>query len=154
MTCYFEDIEVGMTFDTHRAVISADEVVDFASKWDPQPFHTDRQAGANSLFGRMTACGLHTLSASFRLCVDTGVFTPSGVAGLELEKVLFLAPVFPGDEIQVRFRVVTKRSSRSRTSVGIVVWDLETRNQADDLVLTMRFVNMLKKRNVSRQIAD
>src|SRR5262249_6014002 len=86
MSHYFEDLAPGQTFEAPARTITEDAAIDFAAEWDPQPFHTDKQAGQSSLFGKLAASGMHTLLLSFRMCVATGAFTPTGLAGLELEK--------------------------------------------------------------------
>jgi acyl dehydratase len=146
MTNYFEGLEPGQRFETASRLLTEADIVDFAATWDPQGFHLDNDAGSRSLFGALAASGLHTLLVSFRLCIDARIFTPAAVAGLELQHVKFIRPVFPRDCLQVTLSVVKKRASQSKPHLGIVWWHLETRSQTGELVLSMDFSNLLMKR--------
>ena len=146
MANYFEDLEIGRTFQTAAIEILPDAAIAFARQWDPQPFHIDADVPDLALFSRTSASGLHTLVQAFRLCVDTGAFTPTAVAGLTLDNVTFHKPVFPNDAIRALLTVIDKRTSTSRAWLGIVTWTMQVTNQDGEQVLSMRFVNMIKRR--------
>src|SRR5918995_1560613 len=67
---YLDDLSVGQRFTTGEYVLDADGAVAFASQWDPQPFHTDKEAAAGSFFGELVASGWHTAAITMRLLVE------------------------------------------------------------------------------------
>lgn len=149
MTNYFDDLEPGQSFQTETRQLTETDIMDFAATWDPQDYHLDHSAGDRSLFGKLAASGLNTLLVSFKLCIDARIFTPAAVAGLELEHVKFLRPVFPNDRLQATISVVKKRASQSRPDLGIVWWHLETHTQSGEVVLSIDLTNLLTKRPVA-----
>ena len=113
----FDDISVGMVMSASEAYeITADEIVEVAERWDPQPFHLDPVAAA-SHFGGLVASGLHTIAASLGLGYREVPGTAS-VAGLGMDELRFLHPVRPGDRLQQSTEVVEVRPSGSRSTPG------------------------------------
>ena len=115
---YFEDIEEGETRKLGEYVPTREEIIQFASAWDPQPFHTDEEKAADSVFGGLTASSCHTYSISALIYPRNP--TPMAVAamlGLSLE---FPEPVRPGDTLQLEDKCLEKRVSESRPGFGVV----------------------------------
>lgn len=126
------------SFGAYR--MTREEVIEFASRFDPQPFHLDDSAAAeNPVFGRLSASGWHTASATMRMMVDhhrrDGGFS-MGSPGIEM--VRWPTPTYPGDTLQVRTEIVAARRSKSRPSIGLVTVDTTTLNQHGETVMTMR----------------
>ncbi|MEZ4281111.1 MAG: MaoC/PaaZ C-terminal domain-containing protein [Myxococcota bacterium] len=116
---YFEDIEVGLSIEVGRHVVSKEEIVGFASQWDPQPFHVDEEAARDSVFGGLSASSCHTYSIS-SLIFSRAAELKTKAAAMMGMKMKFPTPVRPGDELTLREVCLDKRLSRSRPRYGIV----------------------------------
>jgi acyl dehydratase len=135
---WFEDLVVGHVERFGRYEVTRQEVLDFAARYDPQPFHLDDEAAAKSpLFGRLAASGWHTAAMGMRMAVDhwtTLGLSTLGAAGIE--DLRFLSPVFPGDVLRSEEEVLDLRVSASRPGVGIVRSRTTILNQDDVPVLS------------------
>ncbi|MEM7423705.1 MAG: MaoC family dehydratase [Pseudomonadota bacterium] len=147
MAMFFEDFEPGQVFTTASHTISEQEIIEFASQWDKQPFHLDHEAAAASIYGGLIASGFHTLLISFNLVVEAAVWTKSSQGSPGMETIRFLRPVRPGDRLTVDFQVVSVRSSSTRGDRGYVLWDHTTKNQSGEDVLTFRSTGISLRRN-------
>ena len=145
---YFEDFRVGEKFHTKEKALSTDEILEFAKLYDPQPFHVDEKAAAESPYGGMIASGFHTIGTSFRLFIDTGVLGTTGMGSPGMDSIRWIKPVRPGDTLRVEAEVIETRASRSKPERGIVLMDFRTFNQENELVLSMRSVNLVRRRDV------
>lgn len=143
---YFEDFRVGEKFRTKAKTLSAQEIVEFARRYDPQPFHVDAKAAAQSPYGGIIASGFHTIAASFRLFIDTGLIGTTGMGSPGMDSVRWLRPVRPGDTLAVEAEVMETRASRSSPDRGIVLMDFRTRNQDGELVLSLRAVHLVRRK--------
>ena len=144
---FFEDLRPGLRFETPGATLTEDAVVRFGLEWDFQPFHVDREAARDSLFGGLIASGLHTLVMTYRLFNQLGPTNGSALAGLGMERVRWPKPVHAGDTIRVRATVATARPSESRSGRGVVVWQFETVNQRDEVVFTAELATLVRTRD-------
>jgi acyl dehydratase len=130
----FEDLGVG---DSARSVetyqVLRDEVVDFARRWDPQPFHLDERAAEQSIFGGLSACAAHVFAIQCRLAAS---IEPRWalLAGLGNDGFELTAPVRPGDRLHLLRRVSGKRASRSKPDRGIVNVEHDLVNQQGEVV--------------------
>ncbi|PZU10877.1 MaoC family dehydratase [Sphingomonas sp.] len=135
---WFEDIAVGRIDRYGDYPVTREEVLDFATRYDPQPFHVDDEAAAKSpLFGRLAASGWHTASIGMRMTVDHWAplgFASLGAAGID--ELRFIAPVYPGDRLRAEAEVLETRTSASRPAVGIVRSRTTILNQEDKPVLS------------------
>ena len=115
----FDDLSVGQEFSFGTMSMPLDEVLDFARRWDPQPFHTDEARARESAFGGLIASGIHTLAAAFGHMIRTGFVEQVSMGGAGLD-VRWPAPVRPGDEVALTGRVEELTPSRSRPDRGTV----------------------------------
>lgn len=148
MPLYFEDLTIGDRYEVGEYTIEKDEIVSFAEQFDPQPFHTDEAAAADSMFGELVASGLHTLCLSVRLFV-TG-FVNSGpklqnMGGLGMDDLEWHEPVRPGQTLDIEIEVVGKTPSESRDDRGYV--EFRRRTYTDEHVLTVHSYNVVRRRN-------
>ncbi len=143
---FFEDFQVGERFRTKEKTLSLEEIVEFARLYDPQPFHVDEKAAAESPYGGVIASGFHTVVASFRLFIDTGVIGTTGMGSPGMDSIRWLKPVRPGDALRVEAEVVEARASRSEPRRGIVLMEFRTFNQEGDVVLSMRAVHLVRRK--------
>ena len=112
---YFEDVQVGDVVVSPSFRVDRDEMVEFAERWDPQPFHNDDEAG-NAAFGGSTTPGVYVLGVKIRLSHQLP--EPLAViAGFGYDELRFHAPVRPGDELQLRQEWLDKRESASKPAV-------------------------------------
>jgi acyl dehydratase len=132
---FFEDFAVGQKFHTTRRRVDAAEIIEFACRYDPQPFHTDPEAAKASLFGGLAASGWHSAAMMMRLIVDSEFRPAGGIIGGGGE-LSWLKPVRPGDELRVESEVVELRESRSRPRQGLVTMRLTMFNQTGEAVQT------------------
>jgi acyl dehydratase len=136
-TLYFEDFAPGQTFGLGTHEMTRAEIVDFAQKFDPQPFHLDEAAGAASPFGGLIASGWHTASVFMRLYVDALLSDAASMGSPGIEQLRWLQPVRPGDVITGRFVVENVAPSSRRADRGTVFFRGEMTNGDGVLVLSM-----------------
>ena len=144
---YFEDFKVGEKFHTAEKTLSTEEIIEFAKLYDPQPFHIDEEAAAASPYGGIIASGFHTIGTSFRLFIDTGVIGTTGMGSPGMDSVRWINPVRPGDTLRVEAEVLEARASRSTPGRGIILMDFRTFNQENELVLSLRGVHLVRRRD-------
>lgn len=145
-TYYWEDLEVGNTRELGRVSPTREQILDFARQFDPQPFHLDDAAAEASVFGRLCASGWHTCAMAMRLMVDNFLSQAAALGSPGLESLKWTKPVYPGDVLILRHRVVDRRAMNSRPDVGLVrtVWEMH--NQHGEQVLHMEGWGMFRRR--------
>ncbi|MCJ0907276.1 MaoC/PaaZ C-terminal domain-containing protein [Rhodococcus sp. ARC_M6] len=141
---YAEDLSVGDRYEFGHHRVAEAELVDFASMWDPQPFHTDVEAAADHGFGGLIASGLHTLAIYQRLLVRRIDGRWKVIAGRKITEVVFVSPVRPGDVLSGSL-AVTEVSLDDRGR-GRITSDAEVVNDAGVVVLTVTAVMFLRRR--------
>jgi acyl dehydratase len=132
---YFEDLYPGMKFDSDRSYeVTAEEIKEFATKYDPQPFHLDEVAAKDTFFNGLAASGWMTAAIAMRLRVQS---TPiaGGMVGAGVEEIRFTQPVRPGDSLRIESEILGVRRSSSRPSMGVVRARTLVFNQRDELVM-------------------
>jgi acyl dehydratase len=142
---FLEDFTEGSVIDTPGFTMTEASIIEFASRFDPQPFHIDREAAGRSMFEGLVASGFHTLCVSFRLFTQTAVLV-NNMGGPGLDDVRWHVPVRPGDTIRVRVTVAEARPSRSKPDRGIIKWRFETLNQRGEVVMTALSLSFMKRR--------
>jgi acyl dehydratase len=135
---YFEDFTVGRSFDCGTFRLSEDDIVEFAQKYDPQRFHTDREAAKHTLYGKLIASGWHTASMAMRLIVDAvfGQSTSMGSPGLT--ELGWKKPVLPDVDMRVVITVEEARQSKSKPEIGFVLFRCEVIEPNGDVALNWR----------------
>lgn len=146
VTIYFEDLTPGRVFELGSVEMPEDEILEFAARFDPQPFHLDAEAAAASHFGGIIASGWHTCSCAMRLMVDGMMRHTVSLGSPGVDEIRWLAPVRPGDRLSGRMTVETARPSSSNPTRGSVGFLTEMENQDGVVVLTMRAVAMFGRR--------
>lgn len=145
---YFEDLEVGTKASFGQYEVTREEVMEFAGRYDPQPFHLDDDAAAKTHFGRLSASGWHTCAMTMRMMVDQ--FSKEKAASLGspgIDELRWLKPVYPGDTLRVEAELLEKRQSKSKPSMGLTKSRQTVLNQHDEPVLTMISNGMIQVRN-------
>ena len=135
---YFEDIAVGATHRFGAYAVTREEVVDFARRYDPQPFHLSDEAAAQTHFGRLSASGWHTCAMTMAMLVENlSKNRQAGLGSPGVDELRWLKPVYPGDTLSVETEVLEKRVSASRPEMGIYKSRITVTNQHGVAVMTM-----------------
>jgi acyl dehydratase len=134
---YFEDIEVGRTASFGSYAVTREEVMDFAAKYDPQPFHLSDEAAAQTHFGRLSASGWHTCAMVMSMVVaNLKENRQAGLGSPGINELKWVKPVYPGDILRCETEILEKRVSASRPEMGIFKSRMRVFNQDDVMVMT------------------
>ena len=152
---YFEDLVIGSKKSFGAYAVTREEVMEFAEKYDPQPFHLDDDAAARTHFGRLSASGWHTCAMTMRMMVDDmKVNQQAGLGSPGIDQLRWAKPVFPGDTLHCETEVLEKRRSKSRPEMGIFKSRGRTFNQHGEMVLEMVSNGLIEVRDQAAAIAD
>ncbi len=143
---YLDDFSVGERFVTPGITVTESEIIDFAMKYDPQSFHLDVNAAANSLYGGLIASGFQTLSLCFRLFIQSGILAACSMGSPGIDELRWLAPVRPGDTLHTEVEVLEVKPSTSKPDRGILRMKYVAINQHGDQVLTYIINHFVKRR--------
>ena len=149
VTIYWEDLQPGSVRELGTTSVSADEIREFAAKYDPQPFHLDEEAGRASLFGGLCASGWQTAALAMRLTVDNLLRHSASRGSPGLEGLQWLKPVYPGDRLTLRHLILESRPMRKRPDTGLVRSRWEMFNQDGEKVLQMEGWGMFGRRHLA-----
>jgi acyl dehydratase len=143
---YFEDFEPGRVIEVGSRTVSEEEILAFATQFDPQPFHVDRDAAAKSIYGGIIASGWHTCSLMMRLIVDGFLSTAAGMGSPGVDEIRWVRPVRGGDTLTVTSTVLDARVSSSKPDRGVVHTMWEAKNQHGETVATIKGMGMFLRR--------
>ncbi len=144
---YFEDLEVGAETYFGSYEVTRDEVLDFARKYDPQPFHLSDEAAAKTYFGRLAASGWHTCAMTMAVIVQhLSKERQAGLGSPGVDELRWLKPVYPGDTLHVRGKIVEKTPSRSKPDLGSFRTQTTVSNQDDEPVLRFTSIVLIRRR--------
>jgi len=144
-THYFEDIQLGDREIVGDYLVTREEIVNFARKYDPQPIHTDENAASASAHGGLIASACHTMSVSAML-LNRRETKIAMIAGGGWDDVRFPMPVRPGDRLVVTAECVERRESKSKPDRGVLRYRILVTNQKGEPVLTYKTVLIVQKR--------
>ena len=143
---WFEDYTEGLVLEVGDAPVDEAEVLEFARRYDPQPFHVDPEAAARSVFGGLIASGFHTCGLMMRMLAEHYLDPQSSLGSPGIDELRWLVPVRPGDRLRLRITVVEARPSRSKPDRGMVTSRLAVLNQDNAPVMTMTAMNLVLRR--------
>ncbi|HWS75323.1 MAG TPA: MaoC family dehydratase [Quisquiliibacterium sp.] len=146
---YFEDYLVGESFEFGDHLVTEEEIVEFASRYDPQPFHVDRHAAGQSIYGGLIASGWMTGSVMMRMVVDHFISPLSSMGSPGIDELRWLRPVRPGDRLRVRATVLASKRSQTKPDRGVIEILQEAVNQDDEVVMTIRGWGMYRCRTAA-----
>ncbi len=146
---YFEDFLPGQSFALGSRTLERDEIIAFAREFDPQPFHLDEAAAADSIFGGLIASGWHTVSIYMRLLADGLLARTASMGAPGVDELRWLKPVRPGDTLTASLIVDSVRPSKSKPQLGFVATRSEVINQHGEIVLTLKAPTMMLRRPVT-----
>ena len=143
---YLDDFEPGQTIELGSRSVTKDEIIAFAEQFDPQPFHIDESAAAETIYGGLIASGWHTVCLFMRLLVDGLLSNAASMGSPGVDEVRWLKPVRPGDVLSAKGVVHEVIPSRSKPDRGILRTTYEMYNQRGEQVLSMKGVGMFGRR--------
>ncbi len=143
---YFDDFDIGDKFTSKGITVSEAAILDFALAYDPQPFHLDVQAAAESPYGGLIASGFQTLALGFRAFYDANVINACSMGSPGMDELRWLRPVRPGDTLRTEAQVTEKRPSESKPDRGILRMAYEILNQDDEVVMTFSTIHIFARR--------
>ena len=135
---YFEDYVPGSVHEFGSIAVEEAEMINFARRFDPQPFHIDPEAAKQSIFGGLIASGWHTASLAMRLLVDHYISHVASLGSPGVDELRWLKPVRPGDTLSVRITLLEAQRSRSKPDQGFIRGSTEVLNQHGEVVMTMK----------------
>jgi acyl dehydratase len=142
---WFDDIKLGMRFESGEVTVSREDILRFASEFDPQPFHLDHEAAKETVFKGLAASGWHTAAVAMRLAISCRPFGPHPLLGAGVDDLRWPMPVRPGDTLQVKGEVVELVPSRTKPQ-GIVRIKWTAYNQNGEAVYTFNPIGIVPRR--------
>ena len=144
---YLEDYAIGQVYGSGVAKVEADRMTSFASEFDPQPFHLSDEEAAKTYFGRIAASGWHTCAMTMAVIARHVVAgKQAGLGAPGVDELRWLKPVYPGDTLTVRGRIVDATPSRSKPEIGSIRTQTTVTNQDDVPVMTFTSIVLMRRR--------
>jgi acyl dehydratase len=143
---YFDDFEIGMTFEFGDYQLSADEIIAFGKAYDPQPYHVSRDPGPGFAMDELIASGWQTCAVTMRMLVDSFIPARTVLPAGGVDKIRWLRPVRPDDRLWMRLTIEDLTPSSSKPDRGTVKLKTETYNQNANLVMTAVIVVLFRRR--------
>ena len=144
---YFEDLVVGAEREFGNYQVTREEVIEFASKYDPQPFHLSDEAAAKTHFGRIAASGWHTAAMTMAVIARAVVGErQAGLGSPGIDELRWKKPVYPGDTLTVSGKILEKTPSRSKPEIGSFRTATTVTNQHGEPVLTFISIVLMRRR--------
>jgi acyl dehydratase len=144
---YLEDFYIGRRFVTEPVTLSEEDILKFANKYDPQPFHIDKNIAENSIYGGLIASGFQTIAVGAGQWLRTGLQEETGMGGPGLRDIRWLAPVRPEDTLETTVEIANSRESISKPDRGLV-WFSYTMRSNNEVIATFTAIIIIKKRSV------
>jgi acyl dehydratase len=146
---HFEDYHVGMVSEFGDVLVTDEDIVEFARRYDPQPMHIDAASAANGPFGGLIASGWHTAALVMRMVVANYLSKVATLPSPGIDELRWVRPVRPGDRLRVRSTVTEANRSRSKPDRGMVRSLVEVLNQNDEVVMSFRPMNLMRCRDTA-----
>jgi acyl dehydratase len=146
---HWEDFEPGQMLELGSVEITLDEMIAFASRYDPQVFHIDEERAKASAFGGIIASGCLTFALAQRLLVAGLLERTEGQGSPGIDELRFLRPVHPGDVLRGRVEITETRPSSRRADRGTIFVTYTFENQRGEVALSMRTRVMVKRRDAA-----
>jgi acyl dehydratase len=143
---YFEDYRVGAVFEFPSFTTSESEILDFAERFDAQPFHVDPVAAKHSHFGGIIASGFHTCAMAMSSLVNNGFFSTAGMGSPGLDEIRWRQPVRGGQTLHVRTTILEATRSKSKPDRGVIRHSVELLNERNEPVMSYIGMSMFPTR--------
>ena len=145
---YLEDFSEGQVFELGEETIREREIIDFARRFDAQPFHVDPEAARSSIYGGLIASGWHTGSLFMGMLVRGLIHDVVSLGSGGLDELRWLKPVRPGDTLHSELEVIDKKPSASKPDRGMLRVKYRIRNQRDEDVITFTSMHLTRRRPI------
>ena len=145
-TRFLDDLTPGQRFTSPGLTLTEAEIIDFAWRYDPQPFHLDANAAADSPYGGLIASGFQSLAICFRLFIQSGILAESSMGSPGIDELRWLAPVRPGDTLHSEIEVLEVRPSNTKPDRGIARLKYQAVNQRGEAVLSFIVIHLLRRK--------
>ena len=143
---YLEDFETGTVKAAGSVTLSEAEILEFATRYDPQPFHVDPKAAGASIYGGLIASGWQTIAVTMRLLVDNVFNDAASMGSPGVDEIRWHRPVRPGDTLFPRVTVLETRGSRSRPDRGVLRFRVDVDNQDGEPTMNMVGASIVGRR--------
>ena len=143
---YWEDFREGEVREFGKTIVKHEDIVRFASEFDPQPFHLDDAAAAQTIYGGLIASGWHTAAMAMRMMCDEYLLRSASLGSPGLDSLKWLLPVRPGDTLSIRLSILESRPLDSKPGIGLLKSRHEVLNQDKQVVLRMEGYGMFRRR--------
>lgn len=144
---HFEDLSEGETFALGPVRVSKADIIEFATEFDPFPFHLDEKAAKQSLLGGLAASGWQTGGLSLRMLVDALLSKIASMGGLGFTDLKWKRPLMKGDTLSGTATITSLRRSKGHPNMGIVTIAFDMSNQKGEQVMTLNLTNLVEVRN-------
>ncbi len=144
---HYEDVQVGESAEFGRYEVTAEEIRWFAERYDPQPFHLDEAAAAQSIYGGLIASGWHTSAMMMNMLCAHKVGDSASIGSPGFRDLAWLRPVRAGDVLRVRSECIEKAPHPRRPDCGFVNYRTEVVNQQDEVVLRVTTSGLWRRRH-------
>ncbi|MBL4801650.1 MAG: MaoC family dehydratase [Emcibacter sp.] len=142
----FEDFHMGETAAFGDYIITKEEIIEFAEKYDPQPFHTDPEFAAKSFHGQLIASGWMTAAITMRLICDHVLTESTSIGSPGIDKLRWIKPVYADDHLKATVKILETRLSKSKPNLGIVIYEVIALNHKNEPVMTLNTTGMFLTR--------
>ena len=143
---YWEDVTPGTTFTTAARTISKEEIIEFASEYDAQPFHLDEEAAKSSILGGLCASGWHSCAIAMRLVYDRFHINAATQGSPGITECRWKKPLYAGETVKIKVTCIDARPSKSRPAMGLTNWTWEMINAKGDTIMTTESWLMMGRR--------
>ena len=144
---YFEDIKIGDSYKLGPLFVSKKEILEFANKYDPQPFHINEEKAKESLFGGLCASGWHTCSLYMKMLCDSFIKNLASLGSPGMNEIRWLKPLFPDQKIYGKVTIIKKTPSKSKPNIGSMITKSEVYNEKKELIMTLESISIVRKKN-------
>ena len=152
---YYEDFVPGSIFEfSEKKAITKDEIIRFAEVYDPQPFHLDEEAAKHSLLGGLCASGWHIGCLMMRMNYDHWIVRTASMGAPGIDEMRWEKPLFPGDILTGRRKILHKRVSRSKPEMGLVSMEVDILNQRGEIITRQKHTQLIEVRHPGRTTGE
>ncbi len=144
---YFEDYVPGDVHEFGSILVDEEEVLDFGRRYVPLPYHIDKEAAQQSIYGGLIASGWHTAALMMRLYTDNYLSKVANLGSPGCDAIRWEKAVFPGDRLSVKVAVLEARISQSKPDRGIIRSFVQVLNQKGEVAMSLEMVNFVRTRN-------
>ena len=138
-----DEFTIGQVFETKSMKLTQEDIMKFAGEFDPQYMHLDEKKANQGRFNGIIASGIHTMSISFKLWIEQGMYGEDVIAGTGMNHIKFIKPVYPGDELHTIVEVLDKKAIKKES--GILTVLLSTYNDKKEKVFTGELSVLIKR---------